>query len=110
MSDNKRNRMTTKTKATKAETKPRQRSLKPKCPKCGCTDIDQIDNIQAKTPISRVKADGTVTFVGETDVQWDSQEAKTSDSGHRIWLCSSCGYCMMPNKFLPEDYTKVIKG
>lgn len=83
----------------------------PKCPKCGNTAIDQIDTIQAKAQISRVMPDGDVEWSGETNVLWDSQEAVSPDKlNYRMWMCSGCGHCTIPNKFLPRGFKGKVKG
>lgn len=93
---------------SKKRTKPSTSSCEPVvpvCPQCNnAGDVYQLDVIAANTPVQGVDADGDIVFVGETDVDWDSQRP-AHDPWPR-WRCNACGHEAPIRKFLPKG-TKV---
>lgn len=83
-----------------------KRTFVPTCPKCDNDSVGQFDIVQCTADIMEIDEDGDITWGGETDVDWNSQEAQSDPAR---WVCATCGYIGDWNEFLPEGAVKELQ-
>lgn len=86
---------------TKTKSKPQQikTAVAPQCPECNSTACGRVDIVYGLAAITEIRADGTVDWTGDTEINWDSQRP-----AHKVprLECMDCGHQAPASKFLPK--------
>ena len=86
---------------TKSKPKPIQNetATTPQCPECSGAAVGRVDVVYGIAEITEIRADGTVDWTGDTEINWDSQRP-----AHKVprLECMDCGHQAPASKFLPK--------
>ena len=74
-------------------------AVTPQCPACNSTSTGRVDVVYGLAEITEIRADGTVDWTGDTEVNWDTQRP-----AHKVprLECMDCGHQAPASKFLPK--------
>ena len=86
---------------TKTKSKPlkNETATAPQCPNCHSTDCGRVNVVYGLAMITEIRADGSVDWTGDTEVNWNSQRP-----AHKVPRlgCRTCGHQAPASKFLPK--------
>lgn len=59
------------------------------CPECGQPALGTLERVDAVAQIEGFDAEGDPVYVGETEIDWDTQVNQTDADGNLLVICPS---------------------